>query len=126
MKKVGFWLSGGLLALAWLVSASSITPTANDSSVLPASTTAVTSTPTPAITVQTPAPTPVPVATAATSSGLSNSNYYTNSDGDSVHSPVNSDSVPVGATAQCIDGTYSFSQHRSGTCSHNGGVATWL
>src|SRR5438445_7884401 len=35
-------------------------------------------------------------------------------------------SVPSGATARCRDGTYSFSKHRSGTCSHHGGVATWL
>jgi Protein of unknown function (DUF3761) len=33
---------------------------------------------------------------------------------------------PPGATAQCRDGTYSFSQHHSGTCSHHGGVAKWL
>ncbi len=33
---------------------------------------------------------------------------------------------PPGATAKCRDGTYSFSQHRSGTCSHHGGVAVWL
>jgi uncharacterized protein DUF3761 len=33
---------------------------------------------------------------------------------------------PPSATAQCRDGTYSFSQHRSGTCSHHGGVARWL
>ena len=33
---------------------------------------------------------------------------------------------PAGATARCRDGTYSFSKHRSGTCSHHGGVATWL
>jgi hypothetical protein len=33
---------------------------------------------------------------------------------------------PPGATAICRDGTYSFSQHRSGTCSHHGGVARWL
>lgn len=33
---------------------------------------------------------------------------------------------PPGATAQCRDGTYSFSQHHSGTCSHHGGVARWL
>ena len=33
---------------------------------------------------------------------------------------------PPGATAKCRDGTYSFSQHRSGTCSHHGGVARWL
>jgi len=35
-------------------------------------------------------------------------------------------SPPAGATARCRDGTYSFSKHRSGTCSHHGGVATWL
>lgn len=34
--------------------------------------------------------------------------------------------APPGATARCNDGTYSFSQHRSGTCSHHRGVAQWL
>ena len=34
--------------------------------------------------------------------------------------------APPGATAVCRDGTYSFSQHHSGTCSHHGGVARWL
>lgn len=33
---------------------------------------------------------------------------------------------PPGATAQCRDGTYSYSQHRSGTCSYHGGVAVWV
>lgn len=33
---------------------------------------------------------------------------------------------PAGATALCRDGTYSFSQHRRGTCSHHGGVEKWL
>jgi hypothetical protein len=28
-------------------------------------------------------------------------------------------------TAMCRDGTPSYSQHRSGTCSHHGGVARW-
>jgi hypothetical protein len=32
---------------------------------------------------------------------------------------------PNGATARCNDGTYSHSAHRSGTCSHHGGVAEW-
>jgi len=31
-----------------------------------------------------------------------------------------------GATAICNDGTYSYSAHRRGTCSHHGGVAQWL
>jgi hypothetical protein len=58
---------------------------------------------------------------------LSNDNHYTNSDGQRVHSPAYSTGgVPAGATAQCRDGTYSFSQHRSGTCSHHGGVDHWL
>lgn len=35
-------------------------------------------------------------------------------------------SDPDGATAQCSDGTYSYSRHRSGTCSHHGGVERWL
>jgi hypothetical protein len=34
--------------------------------------------------------------------------------------------APPGATALCKDGTYSFSQTHSGTCSHHGGVAQWL
>lgn len=34
--------------------------------------------------------------------------------------------APVGATALCRDGTYSYSQHHRGTCSHHGGVAQWL
>jgi uncharacterized protein DUF3761 len=34
--------------------------------------------------------------------------------------------APPGATARCNDGTYSYSRHRSGTCSHHGGVAEWL
>ncbi len=32
----------------------------------------------------------------------------------------------AGASAVCRDGTPSFSQHRSGTCSGHGGVANWL
>ncbi|MGD1205786.1 DUF3761 domain-containing protein [Mycobacterium seoulense] len=32
---------------------------------------------------------------------------------------------PSGPTAVCNDGTASNSLHRSGTCSHHGGVAQW-
>lgn len=71
--------------------------------------------------------TPTPTVDQS-SNGLSNDNSYTNVDGNQVHSPAysNNGEVPVGATARCGDGTYSFSQHRSGTCSHHGGVAQWL
>jgi Protein of unknown function (DUF3761) len=40
--------------------------------------------------------------------------------------PAATAAAPPGATALCRDGTYSFSQHRSGTCSHHGGVRRWL
>lgn len=53
--------------------------------------------------------------------------YYINSDGEKVPSPQMSPSGPAkGATAQCNDGSYSFSRHRRGTCSHHGGVRRWL
>lgn len=64
-------------------------------------------------------------AQTATTSDLSNNNYYQNVDGNSVHSPAYAPSIPAGASAQCGDGTYSFSQNRRGTCSHHGGVAQW-
>jgi hypothetical protein len=58
---------------------------------------------------------------------LSNDRHYRNVAGDEVHSPAYSEdgSVPAGASAQCADGTYSFSEHRQGTCSHHGGVSSW-
>ncbi len=51
---------------------------------------------------------------------------YVNSAGNTVCRPENSPTAPAGATAECVDGTYSFSESRSGTCSHHGGVARWL
>ncbi|WP_116203330.1 DUF3761 domain-containing protein [Amycolatopsis circi] len=62
-----------------------------------------------------PAPNPAPADCGA--------DYYRNSSGNCVHRP---DSNPSGATAQCKDGSYSYSQHRSGTCSGHGGVKQWL
>jgi Protein of unknown function (DUF3761) len=76
-----------------------------------------------------PAPSPTAQATApATTSGSCAADYYRNSDGVCVHRPVKTQgsTVPQGATAQCRDGSYSFSQHRKGTCSRHGGVAKWL
>ena len=52
--------------------------------------------------------------------------YYTNSAGQKVQSPTYYPSAPRGATARCVDGTYSFSRNRRGTCSHHGGVAQWF
>jgi hypothetical protein len=61
-------------------------------------------------------------------SQLNRHGNYTNTYGNSVHVPSTSvdGSVPTGASAQCRDGTYSFSQHTTGTCSGHGGVMTWL
>jgi Protein of unknown function (DUF3761) len=57
---------------------------------------------------------------------LSRHDCYINSDGTPVHRPARDDSgKPQGDTALCRDGTYSFSQHRDGTCSHHGGVQRW-
>lgn len=53
---------------------------------------------------------------------------YTTKDGRSIHSPskTKGDVAPAGASAKCRDGTWSFSQSRRGTCSHHGGVGSWL
>ncbi len=66
------------------------------------------------------------VAAPAPTADLSCPNgTYVNSVGNTVCSPYASSSIPAGATAQCRDGSYSFSQSRSGTCSHHGGVSVW-
>jgi hypothetical protein len=62
---------------------------------------------------------------AETTRGCTNGTY-TNSAGNTVCSPESVPSAPAGASAKCEDGTYSFSESRSGTCSHHGGVAEWL
>ena len=53
---------------------------------------------------------------------------YINREGHAVHRPAHtvSGAAPAGATAQCRDASYSFSQNHRGTCSHHGGVAKWL
>jgi hypothetical protein len=51
---------------------------------------------------------------------------YVNSDGNCEPGPTSAPSAPSGATAQCRDGTWSSSQHRTGTCSGHGGVDHFL
>lgn len=78
--------------------------------------------------VQAPRTTAVAPAPASLTqeSGSCDADYYRNSNGNCVHRPEQASAPPSGSTAQCADGTYSFSQHRQGTCSHHGGVAQWL
>ena len=68
--------------------------------------------------------------TVKTGSNLTNHNqkvkHSTNSAGERIQSPTQSNSAPEGATALCNDGSYSFSRSRRGTCSHHGGVRQWL
>ena len=74
------------------------------------------------------APSPQAQAQASPRSDPQNDKHYMNSDGQVVRSPTKTASgkPPAGATAKCRDGTFSFSKHHQGTCSHHGGVADWL
>ncbi len=63
---------------------------------------------------------------SANGGGSCPADHYINSDGHCVPRPVQAPAPPPGATAQCNDGSYSFSEHHQGTCSHHGGVRRWL
>jgi uncharacterized protein YgiM (DUF1202 family) len=52
--------------------------------------------------------------------------HYKNKQGNIVQSPTKYNTAPIGATAKCRDGSYSFSQTKRGTCSHHGGVEYWI
>ena len=54
------------------------------------------------------------------------SEYYTARSGHRVHRPMQAYRAPAGASAQCGDGSWSFSENHRGTCSHHGGVSRWL
>jgi hypothetical protein len=61
------------------------------------------------------------------SSGSCGTGYYTNSRGHCVPSPSTDPTLTQdGPTAICGDGSYSYSESASGTCSHHGGVAEWV
>src|SRR5260370_30016307 len=63
-------------------------------------------------------------AVATTSASFLNcpAGSYQNSSGNCVPSPNGS---TADVTAVCRDGSYSHSQHHSGTCSSHGGVGQW-
>jgi SH3-like domain-containing protein len=111
------WIHGNTITLL---------QTAETGSSTASSTEATDSTPT---TTQRPRRVSEPVSESSTapssSSQPASGRSYINVDGDRVPSPVFSDTRPAGASARCRDGSYSFSRHRRGTCSHHGGVAEW-
>ncbi len=69
------------------------------------------------------APASAPAAAAAASTPAA---AKSSTSSKSAPTTAASNTDPTGATAKCKDGTYSKSQHRSGTCSRHGGVAEWL
>jgi hypothetical protein len=73
-----------------------------------------------------PKPAPKPASAGGTGGACNETTHYVNVSGNCVLLPVAAATAPAGASAQCADGTYSSSQHRSGTCSHHGGVQRWL
>ena len=78
------------------------------------------------VVITTPSITPLPFTLSPTPMAVCGYGYYINVDGNCIKDPVQSNMIPQGASAQCRDESYSFSQHRQGTCSHHGGVAEWL
>jgi hypothetical protein len=107
----------------------SVSPSVSPSvSASPDATSAATTAPPAAPAAPPPAPAPKANATTANGSGGGGcaADEYRNVDGNCVPRPTQAAAPPAGATAECNDGTYSFSQHRSGTCSHHGGVKRWL
>lgn len=67
-----------------------------------------------------------PESESPAESGECTNGTYENSAGNTVCRPEEAPSAPAGAKAECADGTYSLSESRSGTCSHHGGVRSWL
>jgi Protein of unknown function (DUF3761) len=116
---------------ATVSSTPSASPTPYVSATPAAATPTAVAAPTPAAT---PAANPAPAngsgngggSGAGSGGGTCAADEYRNVDGQCIPRPRQADAPPPGATAQCNDGTYSFSTHRSGTCSHHGGVRRWL
>ncbi|MFC4105740.1 DUF3761 domain-containing protein [Micromonospora zhanjiangensis] len=150
MRKIVVTVAAGLLLLTGCAPAGT-TDRAGATPTVSATADLLRTSPTPSPTGQvTPSPSPTAVARLSTpgapsgrsgaasgkpgtsskksgsGSGSCGAEYYRNVDGVCVHRPVSGGgSKPSGATAKCKDGTYSFSQHRRGTCSGHGGVEIW-
>jgi Protein of unknown function (DUF3761) len=70
--------------------------------------------------------TPAPAAAKSAAAPAATSAAKSTTASTSAPTVAASNTDPTGATAKCKDGTYSKSQHHTGTCSHHGGVAQWL
>jgi hypothetical protein len=104
-----------------------LAPATTTTTSTPPSTVATTTTVAARTTGATTATTVAVTGSAPATTALSCPNgSYVNVSGDRVCSPYAASTPPAGASAQCKDGTYSLSEHRSGTCSGHGGVAQWL
>lgn len=68
---------------------------------------------------------PASGATNLTKSSVANTNKNS-AKKPSAKSKPKSDQSHGGATAECNDGTYSYSANHRGTCSHHGGVKRWF
>jgi hypothetical protein len=154
LKAAGAFLIGGLVLAGCGAGPQNFTPgsTSSPTATSPTETSPATTSPTtspyytpasvPAstssapVTTKTAAPAPVTSKVAAAKAAVKTTaahptaacggDYYVNSSGNCIHRPTEAASAPAGATAKCNDGTYSFSAHRSGTCSGHQGVAVWL
>ena len=58
--------------------------------------------------------------------GSPDGGYYQATDGSMEHGPTHTRETADGrVTADCRDGTFSYSHHHQGTCSGHGGVEKW-
>lgn len=142
--KVMLWIMGILIGIGVITNASTQKATVEGTQVTSPSfqifstpTQTLTPTITPTVTLKSTPTVSLPVYTATptyhnsltvtpesgqSTTDANNNSYYTNANGPAYSTNT---TVPAGATAQCADGTYSFSQHHSGSCSHHGGVVQW-
>jgi Protein of unknown function (DUF3761) len=74
-----------------------------------------------------PEQTPPATKTDASMPEVAATGATTASSADSLRKPVTQgNTTPTGATAKCVDGTYSKTKTRQGACSKHGGVSQWI
>lgn len=138
-KRAGITIAGAALVLFFLTGATgpqtqvkgasthvvTVHPTHSAPTHIPTHTPTPTRVPTPTyVPTSTPTPTLIPTDTPTPTVYVA-PQYQQTQTNTQTYQNTQTNTVPYGATALCADGTYSYSQHRSGTCSHHGGVAQW-